>query len=204
MALHTNRHMDEEEIERYSMGEMPEEEVARFEEHLLICESCQRLLEETDVYVSSMERAAAELRREPPERQRRAWFLPRLVPALAAVAVVALIVAASLRFLKPGAPAPAVTVSLEATRGTGIGAKAPAGRPLDLHAGLAGLPAWPTYRLEMVDSLGNRVWQGAVAARDSKASATVPPAPPGVFFIRVYSPSGELLREYGLEIERQR
>ena len=198
MIPDTHRHVDDEAIERYSVGETPEGEVARLEEHLLICESCRRRLAETDVYGSSMQRASAELRRAPLEHQRHPWFLPRLVPTLAAVAVAVLVTVVGLRLVKPGAPMPAFAVNLEATRGAGIEAKAPPGRPLVLRLDVTGLPVWPSYRLEMVDRIGNRVWQGATPG------ASVPPARPGVYFVRVYSPSGELLREYGLEVESRR
>ena len=40
MRPETTRHPDEEVIEKYSLGDLSEEKVTRFEEHLLICESC--------------------------------------------------------------------------------------------------------------------------------------------------------------------
>src|ERR1017187_4511965 len=44
---------------------MSEEELARWEEHLLICDSCQRQVAASDTYVAAMRSAAAELRRAP-------------------------------------------------------------------------------------------------------------------------------------------
>lgn len=58
MAQELNSHPDEGELEKYSMGDLREEE-DRFEEHLLHCEHCQRRLAETDAYVAAMRRAAA-------------------------------------------------------------------------------------------------------------------------------------------------
>ena len=57
MARDLNRHPDEDELEKYSMGDLREAEAAGFEEHLLPCEPCQQRLAETDVYVAAMRRA---------------------------------------------------------------------------------------------------------------------------------------------------
>jgi hypothetical protein len=105
--------------------------------------------------------------------------------------------------LGPGQAHP-FAVDLAATRGAAIEATAPAGRGLLLRLDLANLPASPEYRLEMVDRFGNRVWQGAVTARGSKAGFQVPGTQPGVYFVRIYRPPAELLREYGLEVQGRR
>jgi hypothetical protein len=183
-------HISAEDIERYSMGDTSEEEVSRIEEHLLVCETCQNRVTESDGYVSAMRTAATQLRSSPRRRK-----LPRWIPLLAAAALVIVAATFALRLVR--APAePAVIVNLEATRGAGIEARAPAGRRLDLALNLAGLASAPYYRIEMVDRLGTPVWQGTTA------QAHVPPRATGAYFIRVYSPAGELLREYGLEITR--
>jgi anti-sigma factor RsiW len=64
MEPEIDRHFDEEEIERYSRGDVHEGELGRFEEHLLICETCRRRVAQSDVYIGAMRRAAAELRRK--------------------------------------------------------------------------------------------------------------------------------------------
>src|ERR1019366_7681453 len=87
--MNANCHIDEEETERYSMGAMPEGAIAPFEEHLLICESCQLRLAQTDVYVAAVRLRAAPLKPGLPRLR-----FPRLVPALAGMAV--LMVAAGL------------------------------------------------------------------------------------------------------------
>ena len=97
--MSANRHIDEEEIERYSMGAMPEEATAPFEEHLLICQPCQLRLAQTDVYVSAMRLASARLRTEPLKRGLPWLRFPRLVPALAGLAVA--VVAAGLWIGRP-------------------------------------------------------------------------------------------------------
>ena len=101
----------------------------------------------------------------------------------------------------PGTSETAFALNLVATRGNGIEAKAPAGRALDLQLDLAGLPPESSFRLEMVDAIGKRVWEGAAVSRDSKAVASVPRMGVGLYFLRAYALSGKLLREYGLEVE---
>jgi hypothetical protein len=203
LDMNANCRIDEEEIERYSMGAMPEGAIAPFEEHLLICESCQLRLAQADIYVSAMRQASARLRAGPDKRG-LAWLrLPRLVPALAGMAVV--VVAAGLWLGRPDmGEARPFAVDLEATRGAAIEAKAPAGRWLLLRLDLANLPASSRYRLEMVDRFGGRIWQATVPAQGSKAGFKVPGTQPGIYFVRVYGPPGELLREFGFEVESRR
>jgi hypothetical protein len=198
--MHANRHMDDEEIERYSMGAMPEAAIAPFEEHLLICEPCRLRLARTDAYVSAMRQASARLRTGSLKRKLPWLRFPRLVPALAGMAVA--VVAAGLWIGRPDmGEAHPFAVDLEATRGAAIEAKAPAGRWLLLRLDLANLPASSWYRLEMVDRFGSRIWQATVAAQGSKAGFKVPGTPPGIYFVRLYRPPGELLREYAFEVQ---
>src|ERR1017187_8358126 len=88
LGMYATRHMNEEQFEQYSMRAMPEEAIAPFEEHLLVCESCQLRLAETDIYVSAMRQASARLRTRPLKQRAFPWLrLPRLVPAFAGMAV---------------------------------------------------------------------------------------------------------------------
>lgn len=63
MAPKLHKHLGGEEAERYSLGAMSEEEVAHWEEHLLVCEECQREVAKSDAYVAAMRAAAEELRK---------------------------------------------------------------------------------------------------------------------------------------------
>ena len=208
MRLNTNRHLAEDEIEKYTMGDISEEDASRFEEHLLICESCQDRVSESDSFVSSMQCASARIRRGDLRTQKSRRFFSRPIPVLAAAASVLLLAVLSLQWVNGlaiwrnrVAVEPAFAVSLVATRGNGIEAKAPAGRALTLQLDLTGLPPESSFRLEMVDALGKRVWQGEVVSQDSHAVASAPKMASGLYFLRTYAPSGKLLREYGLEVE---
>jgi hypothetical protein len=57
----THRHLNSEEIELYSRGTVSEVESASFEEHLLLCERCRQLVEESDTYVAAIRAAAKQL-----------------------------------------------------------------------------------------------------------------------------------------------
>jgi len=63
MAPRASAHLSGEEAVRYSLGEMSEEELARCEEHLLVCDACRREVAASDAYVEAMRKAAAQLRR---------------------------------------------------------------------------------------------------------------------------------------------
>jgi len=206
-----NRHLDEDEIEEYSMGVVPEIECARFDEHLLVCGACRIRVAESEDYLAAMHGAGLQFRqqaRKLRERQRgtRQVFLPLISRsyAVALVATFAVLVAllglgALRRWVREAQPI--FALRLEAVRGAGIEAHAPAGRTLLLKLDLAGLPAQASYRVETVDRLGNAVWQGMVPSVESKAIASLPGMRAGVYFVRVYASSGELLREYGFDVQ---
>ena len=186
-------HPDEERIEAYSRGVLPAEEGPLFEEHLLVCELCQGRLAESDAYISAVKAAATGLSAAP--RRKSRWLLPLIAAAALLVVLVWLGAQAS----RLNAPEPAVAVALAANRGV-LEAHAPAGRALLLALDLEGLPEKPrAFRLEIVNSSRERVWQGS-APNGRTARAAVPAMASGVYFVRVSAARGDLLREYGLEV----
>jgi hypothetical protein len=189
-------HVGEELLEQYSVGCLAESEVPRVEEHILLCEACQDKLEHIDSWVRSVRRAGAQLPQESKSLW-QFWRLPQFVPALAATAFLVFAAGVGLQITKRGAVAP-LAIALEATRGESV-ASVPAGRPLLLQPGLEGLPRFTQYRLEIVDQSGHSVRQAELHADSGLAGTSVPGIRAGVYFVRVYSPSGELLREYGIE-----
>jgi hypothetical protein len=190
-----HQHMDVEDLERYSMGASSTEEAAPIEEHLLICEDCRDRLRETDEYLVGIRRASIRWRRDERVDKRRLWIFPGWFPALAAVACGLLLVLVTLRLGRSPGP---VAVSLATLRSNGAGGIAPAGRELNLHPDLTGLVDRASYRLEIVDQAGRPVRQGTLARAQN--GIKVQGLGPGLYFVRVYLPAGELLREYGLQI----
>jgi len=191
MIYKIQKHMDPEELERYSMRDLPDAEVARMEEHLLVCESCQQRVAGTDEYVTSMSRAAFSLRQTQSDPR---W---RFVAMLAAAACVLVLAGVVLR--GPVTRQPEVAVSLMAMRANGIGAIAPAGRLMRLQPDLTGLDLGKSYRLDVVDRNGGQVWSGNLVPPQD--SVPVAAQARGLYFVRISSAAGELLREYGLEVK---
>ena len=184
------RHLNEEDIEKYSLGELPGEQSAQFEEHLLICGGCRDRVEESDPFVLAFQAAGREIRSEGPKIQRISVSSRWMALLAAAALIAAMAIFGITRGSRPGEFA----VSLVAMRGPEQVATAPANTPLVLHADLTGLAQAPSYRVEVVDATGNAVWSGSLP------DAKLPARRPGVYFVRVFTPSHQLLREYGLRI----
>lgn len=189
--------MDADEFERFILGRTSAEETERFEEHLLICDKCRDRYEEGERYVVAMRAASADLLREEAAKPSR-WRWPQLVPLLACAALLAIVVAGVIRF--NSSPTPLLAVQLTAVRGTVPGGAVPAGRSMALTPDLIGIANPGPYRLEIVDERGSVNWQGAY--NPAAGPAKVPAQRAGAHFVRVYSTSGELLREYGLDVQR--
>lgn len=192
-----DHHVGVEDLERYSIGISSPVESTHIEEHLLTCECCQDRLRETDDYVLAVEMASRQLRRDEEVKERREWRFPAWFPPLLAVACGLLLVVAALRLVRP--PGPVVAVSLSALRSNGAGAGAAAGQQLILHPDLTGLAESPSYRLEIVDQTGRAVRRGTFGP--THTGVGIPGLGAGQYFVRVYLPAGELLREYGLQIK---
>jgi hypothetical protein len=190
-------HVDAEDLERYSMGTSSLEAATLLEEHLLTCGRCRDRCCETGDYLLAIRTASQQLRRDERAAKEREWRFPAWFPALAAVACGMLLVVATLRLARP--PGPVVAVSLTALRNNGAGSSAPAGRELVLHPDLTGLTEDSSYRLEIVDQTGHTVRQGTLARVQN--GIRVPGLGAGLYFVRLYLPAGELLREYGLQIQ---
>jgi hypothetical protein len=178
------------------MGASPLEATPFIEEHLLTCDSCRERLRETDAYLLAMRTSSEQIRRDEEAAKRREWRIPAWFPVMATVACGIVLVVATPRFIR--SPGPAVAVSLTALRSGGAGNSAPAGRELTLRPDLTGLAEDSSYRLEIVDQTGQTVRQGKLTRAQNGIQVRGLGA--GLYFVRVYLPAGELLREYGLRI----
>ena len=192
-----DHHVDVEDLERYSIGISSLAESTQIEEHLLTCECCQDRLRENDDYVLAVQRASRQLRRDEKVTERGGWRFPAWFPPLAAVACGLLLIVAAVRLMR--SPGPVVAVSLSALRSNSGGTGAAAGRQLILHPDLTGLAESSSYRLEIVDQTGRAVRQDVLGR--TEAGVAIPGLGAGQYFVRVYLPAGELLREYGLQIQ---
>lgn len=205
MNLDTNRHLDESEIEKYSMRDVLEPELSRYEEHLLICESCQDRVAASDEYVASMRDASSRIRQSDAASRPGPWHMPRPILLLAIAASLLLVVflgfggkGAGLFGGSAGSPA---VVNMIAVRGNDVESQAPAGTALALNLNVEGLSPAASYDVEIVEEGGKSMWRGSAHAKGAIAAANAPSMTPGHYFLRAYSPEGKLLREYGLRVQ---
>lgn len=206
MQLEPNEHISEESLESYALGSLSEPLVTGLEEHLLICPACQDKLREFDDYVAAMRGAAARLDREDESRKTfwtrisEALTVRRLTWALALMTLALVVLAVRLSLSPPPLIEPFAMV-LETSRGSQA-QHAPARRPLDLSLDITALPAFPTYQLETVDASGRVQTQSSSTASQGRVKTSLTKGlRSGTYFIRLYSPSRELLREYGLQVD---
>jgi hypothetical protein len=181
------------------MGTLSQQAIAPLEEHLLICDTCRQQLEGSDDLVRAVRHAAAGAREET-EPAWKSWRIPRLAPVMAAAVLLIVAAGLALRTGRNGTIAP-LAVALEATRGSVRAARVPSGRPLLLQPGMEGLASFPEYRIEVVGPSGDLVWRSTVSAG---GAANAPSFSPGTYFVRLRNPSGDLLREYALEVRAGR
>jgi hypothetical protein len=204
-------HIEDDELELYALGRLCESRVVAVEEHVLICESCQDRLAETEAYVQAVRAAAAKLAEQPAPWWRRWWerlgalrWTPKPVWAAAsALALLAMVWWGSSWFNRTRSNLPPVAVTLISVRGEDPAmSRAPAGRPLRLEADLTGLEVARTVTLELVDGEGTPLERRTVVAKDNGATLMAPPLRPGRYWVRLYAaePNGELLREYGFQV----
>jgi hypothetical protein len=93
-------------------------------------------------------------------------------------------------------------VYLRAVRGL-PGNSGSVGRPLMLNLDLSALPRHESLGVELVDKDGHLIWRRSIRARAADALPVKSPAlPSGLYYVRAYSPSKALLREYELRIGR--
>jgi hypothetical protein len=195
-----DRHATDETLERYSMNCLAEPELAEFEEHLLVCHACQDRLAREDLIRQRVRDGAMALQQP---RAAVRWRSPKLAWAAGLVAVgLAVLAGSAWRSLHRSAAAPAV-ILLRTTRGTDNPALAPAsaGQPLTLVLDLTDLPQLPEYKVEIVDVRGRPAFKSNGSYQNGKLQVALTEGlPAGVYFVRLYAPLRDLLREYELTV----
>ena len=64
MSPDLHSHIPEEILEEFSMDMLPEESCSLWEEHLLVCATCQDRVGEADEYIQAMKAAATGISRQ--------------------------------------------------------------------------------------------------------------------------------------------
>jgi hypothetical protein len=223
-------HATEELLEEYSFGRICEPQLGWLEEHLLICPQCQSELDDIEEYKVFMKAglAAFESERLAAARPRDleadlsssvrprssvpetlslhfAWLRMPGAKSLLAAAALSVVAGTAVTWWMQSssvATAPVATIRLIALRGgEGDVARAPSGRPLELVFGRTDLGVDLSYRVELVDASGRQMWSGNVRIADQSLSIRVDgPLRAGAYWVRLYSSSGQLLREFGLTV----
>jgi len=182
------------------MGRLAWAELAEFEEHLLVCESCQDRLADEDSFTRGVRQAATALghARTVVRFRKLAWAFGLAAMGLAVCGGI------EWRSVRRSTDPPAV-ILLRTTRGSEDPALAAAhaGKPLTLVLDSTDLQPFSAYRLEIVDAAGRPAFQSSEALLADKLQASLPQGlPAGAYFVRLYNPAGELLREYALTVRK--
>jgi hypothetical protein len=204
MQFEIGSHLDETDLEQYSMGKLPATRLVPFEEHFLVCESCQDRLLEMEAYVNAVRSVSPKLRQSNRARWRERFFRPRPTWVAAFAMGVVVMGLGRVWLVAPRAPAGFAAVFLQSSRGIeGLAvATAPAGKPLSFNIDLSELPALPSYRIEIVNSLGQPVWQDTASGHEGKITPKLTKGlTAGRYYLRLFTPNGKLQREFGLRID---
>ena len=189
------QHISEELLERYSLLQLTEDQLEPVEEHLLVCELCQKQLTQVDNYVAAMKIATRDLPLPAAPRRPLQWALSLSGGALLATLLVFAFVGRPVSTLQS-------EVTLTATRGAVPGAmtQVPAHTFLLVKAGVTDDKGGP-LRLELVNEQGSTVWHGTAVAQQGNITARVSQRlDAGLYWFRVYE-GADLLREYGLRVK---
>lgn len=214
ISLVFQEHPNDDVWEEYAFGRLSGDELDAADEHLLLCEHCQGILAYADEYRRFMKYATA---RFPEAHAASRWqkVLPFVTGAragrLVSAGTVAAACVAALVWLAPQGSqwmstpkAVAVPVELQSLRAGSAAAMshAPAGHPLDLSISAGDVPPSDRYRVEVVTSWGEPVWSGMVDVDGGGLEAHIGKRlTKGTYWVRLYTPSSELLAEYGLRAE---
>jgi len=192
-------HPEDELLDRYASGTLPEQCLAGVEEHLLTCTECQSRLKTSDEFVMLFRMAAV----ESDVRQGHGWrlFWKPGVAIHAASWTTAVAMLAILLLLKgpfdgtPTAPAP---VLMQALRGPEASAEVTAGKRALLVFDLVPA-AGVNYEARIVNPVGAEIRASKVSTKDGHLAAVVERLLPGSYWVRVYrTDAPEPLTEYGL------
>lgn len=196
-------HLKPQQLEAYAMGRLADDEIAPFEEHLLICETCQQALTAEDQYLLAM-RTALQLPELEKVHSKRGWaaWLGFSWRGFAFAGALAMVILAgySLRSWIPRAPVAVTLASFRGAESPDALASAPAGAPLEL--GIRSVDATSDCRIEIVSELGEPAWQGGLVSAESGLHAYLADGlHSGQYWVRLYAPDSRLLQEFGLRVE---
>lgn len=202
-------HGTDEQLELHALGRLSPADAAALDGHLLICSTCQEKFDEIEEFSLAMTRA---LREEPvtanarEEKAVHDWFSWNglswiRTPSFALAGGMALILLVSVVFTRSGSRAILPVAAMQLTAMRGAMASMPAAREMDLTLADGPKQGGPV-KVEMVDQKGRKIWDGLAQATPNgvEAKVQVKGIEPGNYFVRLFSPDGTLVHEYGVHI----
>lgn len=206
-----NSHGTDNQLEEYVFGRLSRSDLPALEEHLIVCAACRDRLDFMEAIAVGMKEVlgsspaavkTAFARSDWLGRFARQWLRVGRQPTfLLVIGLIALVAAISIfsGFPKAGTKfAPVASLQLTASRGE-MPSLGPA-RELDLT--LSGAPReGGEFRIEVVNATGRSVWSGTAGNGAAGVQVKVERQfGPGDYFVRLYSASGKMLREYGFRV----
>ncbi len=197
-----SRHGTSEQLELYVLGRLDPGDSDKLEEHLLVCETCQKQADQMRHFALGMREALLE---EPVYQEKPAtdWFgwLRQPSFAFATGFTLVFLIVLGVVYTRSGSRdlLPAAAIQLTAMRGEKTGA--PRAKQLDIT--LLDAPSGrDPYKVELVDATGHNMWTGSgqTSEKGTRVSIPVASADPGDYFLRLYGQDGTLIHEYGLRI----
>jgi hypothetical protein len=199
-------HPEEDHLERYVMRKCSEDETEAIEDHLLVCEPCQKRLRCAEDWVKLMKTAVPlGPGRSPLPRWRQmfgsVFARPQPMALAGCVAFAALLCTAPFLLREPAGVDQVVTLSTTRGAADQAFATASAANHLILEPDLAGLTG--PLELQVVDSAGAVLFAQALESANARVSLDRK-LKPGVYWVRINSAETDHanVRESGLKILR--
>ena len=207
MAKIQNGHPSPETFEQYSLGRLAGPECEPFENHLLICSECQDHLAVIDAEIVDIKHACRVAASIADARRRTglfAWLFAAPRPMWAAAAAALVLTVSVPLYRELSAPGGVADVTITTSRGAeSVVASAPARTHLKLNIEVKGVAITGPCRIDLVNVEGQRVWTGQGLPSNGAVSASVAERlPAGQYWVRIFNPSGELLRESALQLNQ--
>lgn len=186
--MNHNEAIREQAVERYLLGELPEDVRERFEEHFFDCEICASDLKTGAVFIDAL-RTESQPVASPqrnlqvfPKRPRAAWLRPWLVPALAAsllvIAYQNVLVLPGMRQAAATAQAPAVMNNIVLANISARGANVPrvVGPPHGSFLISVDVPSgaeYASYLCSLYAPSGERIWQIPITSQQAENTVSL-------------------------------
>lgn len=189
-------HATDEQLELYARGRMGSE-LEDFEDHLMLCESCQTRLDEEFRTVTAFRDALEHTPLEEPQKAGWLDWLRRPVFALSFAAVAMVLVLGIVMSTRGPAVASLAAIELVAARGDA--ASIPSAKETRLT--LAGVTASGALDVQVVDGSGSEILKTGTTAIKGSVTITVHRTlSPGDYFVRL-SDGSKLLSEYAFRVK---